>query len=129
MTFWRITFFFTVSFYWVRAESRRAVPPGNKIAMRALGVYCGGGGPTDSISENCEETTPFMWHGALAVVEHHHPFRVRWQTPEKCDLWQQQPHLRSDPRHGLDAVRVRDCGRRRAVGVRYQRRRGSATCA
>ena len=52
------------------------------IRMRPLGVYCGGGGPTDALSENCEETTPFMWRDKLAVVEHHHPFRVRWQSHE-----------------------------------------------
>lgn len=49
-----------------------------QIAMKPLGVYCGGVG--QDVSASCDETTPIMWHGNLAMVEHHSAFRVRFQN-------------------------------------------------
>jgi hypothetical protein len=47
---------------------------GAPLQMQPLGVYCGSAGAV------CVETTPIIWQGKLAVVEHHQPFRVRWQS-------------------------------------------------
>ena len=53
--------------------------------MTPLGVYCTSRRKDTEDSEDmfgCAETTPIMWHGKLAVVEHHDHFRVRWQSHE-----------------------------------------------
>ena len=49
--------------------------------MKPLGAYCGGYGvgKGTSLARSCDETTPVIWHGNLAMVEHHTEFRVRNQ--------------------------------------------------
>eukprot|EP01048_Picozoa_sp_COSAG05_P009352 COSAG05_NODE_763_length_7481_cov_10.717150_2_plen_357_part_00 len=68
-------------------KNRRAAAAAlsSRPRMKSLGVYCTSrrGDTEDSYDMfGCAETTPIMWQGKLAVVEHHDHFRVRWQSHE-----------------------------------------------
>lgn len=51
------------------------------LKMAPLGAYCGAHHAVPHTNASgCLETTPIMWHGELAMVEHHQHFRVRRQA-------------------------------------------------
>lgn len=59
--------------------------PQRRSTFTPLGVYCTsrrGDTLDDPDMFGCAETTPILWQGKLAVVEHHDHFRIRWQAHE-----------------------------------------------